>query len=265
MPRLTMLLAAVALVGAAPCTAGDGAGVAPGPVALTVRLPNPGQKIFDVQESMPVKPGPLTLYYPKWIPGDHSPDGPIDEMMGLEITAGGKALAWHRDEVDMFTFHLTVPTGVARIDVRFQFPATDRVTPNLLGLEWNAVALYYAGYPTREEIYQPTLMIPGGWGYASALRTEERSGGRITFEPVPFNTLVDSPVIAGKYIREIDVTPPGSPVHRYLDLVGDDAAAIAIWWSRRRRCSAPSLRHLSLSIDGERLHLERRPRAPPLE
>ena len=90
------------------------------------------------------------------------------------------------------------------------------------------MALYYAGYPTRAEVYRPTLVIPAGWRYASALQTETRSGGRITFAPVPFNTLVDSPVIAGQYFREIDVTPPGSPVHRYLDMVGDEAAAIDI-------------------------------------
>jgi predicted metalloprotease with PDZ domain len=200
----------------------------PGPVELTVELPRPSQRIFDVHEVMPVRPGPLTLYYPQWLPGDHAPDGPIGDMMGLEITAGGKRIAWHRDEVDMFTFRLTVPAGVDRIDVRFQFPADDRITPQLMGLAWNAVALYYAGYPTKTQMYQPTLVIPAGWGYGSALRTVKHSGGRITFEPVPFNTLVDSPVIAGKYFREIDVTPPASPVHRYLDLVGDDAAAVTI-------------------------------------
>ena len=228
MTRLTLLLATAALAGSASCMAAESVARPPGPVALTVRLPRPGQRIFDVHEVMPVRPGPLTLYYPQWLPGDHAPDGPIGDMMGLEITAGGKRIAWHRDEVDMFTFRLTVPAGVDRIDVRFQFPADDRITPQLMGLAWNAVALYYAGYPTRTEIYQPTLEIPADWGYGSALRTEKRSGGRITFEPVPFNTLVDSPVIAGKYFREIDVTPPASPVHRYLDLVGDSAAAVAI-------------------------------------
>jgi predicted metalloprotease with PDZ domain len=208
--------------------AGESAQAPPGPVALTVQLPRPSQQIFDVHEVMPVKPGALTLYYPKWIPGDHAPDGPIEDMMGLEITAGGKRIAWQRDEVDMFAFHLTVPAGVDRIEVRFQFPASDRITPHLMGLAWNVAALYYAGYPTKTQLYQPTIVIPDGWGYASALKTRERRGGRITFKPVPFNTLVDSPVIAGEYFREIDVTPPASPVHRYLDLVGDDAAAIHI-------------------------------------
>jgi predicted metalloprotease with PDZ domain len=228
MKRLTLLFAAAALAGSVSCMAGEITAGPPGPVALTVRLPRPSQQIYLVHEVMPVHPGPLTLYYPKWIPGDHSPDGPIGDMMGLEITAGGKPVAWHRDEVDMFAFHLTVPAGVDRIDVRFEFPQSDRITPNLMGLAWNTVALYYAGYPTRAEIFQPTLVIPADWQYASALKTEKRSGGRVDFEPVPLNTLVDSPVIAGKYFREIDVTPPASPVHRYLDVVGDDAAAIAI-------------------------------------
>ncbi len=148
--------------------------------------------------------------------------------MGLEITAGGKRVAWVRDEVDMFTFHLTVPAGVDRIDIRFEFPAGDRVTPALLGLEWNDVALYQAGYPTNVQMYAPTLEIPANWRYASALTTKESGGGRITFSPVPFNTLVDSPVIAGKYFREADVTPNGSSVHRYLDMVGDSATAVDI-------------------------------------
>jgi predicted metalloprotease with PDZ domain len=228
MTRPILLIAAAALLGSACCAASRSAQASPGPVDLTVRLPDPGQQLFHVHEVMPVEPGSLTLYYPKWIPGDHAPDGPIDQMMGLEITAAGKRIAWHRDDVDMFTFHLTVPAGVNRIDVRFQFPATERITPHLMGLEWNALALYYAGYPTKEEIYHPTMVIPAGWGYASALKTESRSGGRVTFAPVPFNTLVDSPVIAGQYFREIDVTPPGSPVHRYLDLVGDEATALGI-------------------------------------
>ncbi|HEY7886745.1 MAG TPA: hypothetical protein VIC29_00755 [Steroidobacteraceae bacterium] len=228
MTRLTLLLATVALVGSAPSVAAQRVAAPPAPVALTVRLPRPGQEIFQVHEVMPARPGSLTLLYPKWIPGDHAPDGPIEEMMGLEITAGGKRIAWHRDAVDMFAFHLTVPAGVTRIDVRFQFPASDRITPHLMGLEWNTVALYYAGYPTRAQIYRPTLVIPAGWRYASALQTQTRSGGRIAFEPVPFNTLVDSPVIAGQYFREIDVTPPRSSVHRYLDLVGDEAAALDI-------------------------------------
>jgi predicted metalloprotease with PDZ domain len=200
----------------------------PAPVSLTVRLPDPGQKLLYVHEVMPVKPGLLTLYYPKWIPGDHSPDGPIGTMMGLQVTAGGKRIAWHRADVDMFTFHLTIPEGVKQIDIRFQFPSRDRITPHLMDLTWDHVALYQAGYPTKVQTFNPTLVIPEDWGYASALKTVKRSGKRITFHSVSFNTLVDSPVIAGKHFRQVDLTPAGSSVHRHLDMVGDDAAAIDI-------------------------------------
>jgi predicted metalloprotease with PDZ domain len=228
MKRLSWFLTAAALVATISCMGQtDGKGPA-GTAAITVRLPDPKQQILYVHEVMPVRPGPLTLYYPKYIPGDHAPDGPIEAMMGLEITGGGERIPWLRDAVDMFTFHLTVPTGVEQIDIRFQFPASDRVTPNLMGLEWNDVALYQAGSPTRVQMFQPTLEIPAGWRYATALTTAARNGGSITFKPAPFNTLVDSPVIAGKYFRELDVTPTGSAVHRYLDLVGDDAAAVDI-------------------------------------
>jgi predicted metalloprotease with PDZ domain len=228
MKRLSLLVGAVVLVASVSCFGHTDVKGPAGPVALTVRLPHPKQQIFYVDEVMPVRPGPLTLYYPKYIPGDHAPDGPIGTMMGLEITAGGKRIEWLRDQVDMFTFHLTVPAGVHRIDIRFQFPARDRVAPHLMGLEWNVVALYQAGYPTKAQMYDPTLVIPAGWRYATALTTEARSGGRITFKPVSFNTLVDSPVIAGKYFRQIDLTPAGSSVHRYLDMVGDTAASLDI-------------------------------------
>lgn len=228
MKRLSALLAAIALFACIPGIAQTQANAAAGTVELTVRMPHPEQKLLYVHEVMPTEPGPLTLYYPKYIPGDHAPDGPIGTMMGLEISANGKRIAWHRDEVDMFTFHLTVPTGAHQIDIRFEFPAEDRATRNLLDLTWDHVALYRAGLPTKDQLYRPTLVIPADWRHASALTTESASGGRITFKPVPFNTLVDSPVIAGRYFREIDLTPPGSPVHRYLDMVGDDAGVLGI-------------------------------------
>lgn len=228
MKRLGPLLAAVALVASASCIAQENTNDQAGLVALTVSLPDPGQKILYVDEVMPVTPGALTLYYPKWIPGDHSPDGPIDDIMGLEFSGNGQRIAWQRDELDRFTFHLMVPEGVHRLDIGFQFPSQDRVTSNLIDLTWDHVALYRADLPTREQVFQPTLVIPADWQYGSALATDRRDGKRIAFKPVPFNTLVDSPVIAGKYFREIDLTPEGSLVHRYLDMVGDDAKAIAI-------------------------------------
>jgi predicted metalloprotease with PDZ domain len=219
MKRLTWLLGAVAVIACAQASAN---------VTLTVKLPNPGQKLLFVEEAMPVKPGPLTLYYPKWIPGDHSPDGEIEKILGVEFTAGGQRLAWHRDELDKFTFNLTIPEGADRLDIRFEFPARDRITANLIDLTWDAVAFYQSGSPTKTQIYEPSIVIPADWQVGTALQTAKREGATVTFKPVPFNTLVDSPVIAGKYFRSIDVTPAGASVHRFLDMVGDSDASIKI-------------------------------------
>jgi predicted metalloprotease with PDZ domain len=228
MKRLAHLFGAVLLALSAPGMIKANEETRADIVALTVRLPEPGQKLLFVHETIPVKPGALTLLYPKWIPGDHSPDGPIEQIMGLEFSAGGRRIAWRRDEWDRFVFHLTVPEGVRQLDVDFQFPAKERATTNLLDLTWDHVALYQSGSPTKTQIYSPTLVIPADWHYASALETATNDGGRITFKPVAFETLVDSPVIAGKYFRKIDLTPPGSKVPRWLDMVGDSAAAIGI-------------------------------------
>jgi predicted metalloprotease with PDZ domain len=228
MKRLPLFLGTVALAVSASCLGRAVAKAPSGAIELTVRLPDPAQKILYVHEVIPALPGDLILYYPKYIPGDHSPDGPIGSMMGLQVTAGGKRIAWQRDAVDMFTFHVAVPPNTDRIDIHFQFPAPDRITPNLMDLTWDQVALYRAGIPSNAQWFRPTLVIPADWSYASALDTAARDGGRIAFEPVPFNTLVDSPVVAGKYFRQIDLTPAASAVRRFLDLVGDDAAALRI-------------------------------------
>jgi predicted metalloprotease with PDZ domain len=228
MKRLTWLLGAAVLATSMHCSAETGQEVPAGTVALTVRLPDPGQKLLYVHEVMPVKPGALKLYYPKWIPGDHSPDGTVEQVMGLEFTAGGQRIPWQRDELDRFAFHLTVPQGVDRIEIRFQFPGGRHATPSLLDLSWDQVVFYQAGYPTKNLTYQPTLVIPTDWQYDSALETATRDGEQVAFKPVPLNMLVDSPVIAGKYFRKIDLTPAASPVHHDLAMVGDNAQAIAI-------------------------------------
>src|SRR3569833_181584 len=179
MNRLMWLLGAVAFI---VCIADVGAQATADPVALTVRLPNPAQKLLFVEESMPVKPGPLTLYNPKWIPGDHPPDGEIEKVLGLQFTAGGERLAWHRDELDKFTFLLTIPQGVDRLDIRFEFPARDRITANLMDLTWDNVAFYQAGSPTKTQIYQPTIIIPDDRNVGTALQTANHDGATPVFE-----------------------------------------------------------------------------------
>ena len=183
----------------------------PGTIALTVDATDTVRGIFRVTETIPVAAGPLVLLFPKWLPGGHSPSGTIDKFAGLVITAGGKTISWKRDLVDVFAFHLDVPAGTTEITAQFQYlsPTAENqgrvvMTPEMLNLQWDSVALYPAGYFTRGITFKPTAIYPEGWTSATALRPSGPStakGGRVEYAAVAFDTLVDSPVFAGKYAR----------------------------------------------------------------
>ncbi|NUO74290.1 MAG: M61 family metallopeptidase [Frateuria sp.] len=198
----------------------------PGTVTIHVDASDTRQGIFRVHETIPAQAGPLTLLYPQWIPGDHSPSGPIAMLAGLRLSAGGKPLKWTRDEYDVYAFHVDVPAGVSAIDADFQY-LSDRsggyeMTDRMLDLEWNKVALYPAGHYSRRITFAPSVTLPHGWQFGSALeRAGQAQGDTTTFKPVPFNTLVDSPIYAGQYFKRVDLTPAGgAPVH--LDVVADE-------------------------------------------
>lgn len=199
----------------------------PGTVTLHVDANDTAQGIFRVHETIPVKSGALTLLYPQWIPGDHSPTGPIAMLAGLKLSAGGKPLMWKRDKYNVFAFHVDVPEGVSSIDAQFQYLSgrTDgegfEFTDRMMDMEWSKVSLYPAGYFTRGITYAASITLPHGWQFGTALETASQSGETTTFKPVTFNNLVDSPVYAGQYFKRVDLTPSGgAPVH--LDIVADE-------------------------------------------
>src|SRR5580692_10321817 len=103
-------------------------------ISLTVDATKTQQKILRSHEVIPVKPGPLTIYYPKWIPGEHGPNGPITSVTGLKFEGNGKVIPWQRDLLDVFTFHVDIPQGVSKLDASFDFiepegnSATDKLT-----------------------------------------------------------------------------------------------------------------------------------------
>jgi predicted metalloprotease with PDZ domain len=191
-------------------------------------------KIVRVHMEMPVKPGPLTLYYPKWIPGEHAPDGPIANVTGLKFESGGATIPWRRDLLDVFTFHVDVPRGADSLEVSFDyieptggpFSGGASATDKLAVFAWNQDVLYPAGMAIKDIVYQTTLRLPEGWKYATPLPVDHESGAEISFKPVDLERLVDSPVIAGEYLNVVDVTPPGEPIHHELDLAGDSAASV---------------------------------------
>jgi len=202
----------------------------PGTIAIHVDASDTRQGIFRVHETIPVEPGKLTLLYPEWIPGNHSPSGPIAMLAGLKLSANGKPVAWKRDKYDVYAFHLDVPAGATMLDADFQYLSPRdggyEMTDRMLMLEWDKLSLYPAGHYTRDIRFAPSVTLPQGWRFGSALERAggsqaSQSGDSTTFKPVSYNTLVDSPMYAGRYFRRVDLNPGGkAPVH--LDVVADE-------------------------------------------
>jgi predicted metalloprotease with PDZ domain len=198
----------------------------PGTLSLQVDASDTVQGIFRAHETIPVKAGAFTLLYPQWIPGDHSPTGPISMLAGLSISANGKAIPWKRDEYNVYAFHLDIPDGVSSIDVSYQYLSgrTDNegfeITDRMMDMEWSKVVLYPAGYFSRDITFAPSVTLAHGWQLGTALETASQSGDVVTFKPVTLNNLVDSPIYAGLYFKRVDLNPGGdTPVH--LDIVAD--------------------------------------------
>jgi predicted metalloprotease with PDZ domain len=197
-------------------------------ISLSVDATKTPQKLLHAHLVMPVQAGTLTVYYPKWIPGEHGPDGPISSLTGLKFEAGGKVVPWKRDLLDVFTFHVDVPAGVTKLEASYDFiePVGLSATDKLMVLEWNQVVLYPAGVPADQLIYEAKLTVPEGWKFGTPLPVASQAGNEVSFKPISLDLLVDSPVIAGEYYRAIDLTPAGEPVHHEIDMVADSEVAL---------------------------------------
>jgi predicted metalloprotease with PDZ domain len=199
----------------------------PGTICLNVDATDLSQQIFRVRMSIPVKPGPLTLLYPQWLPGNHGPSGPLTQLAGLKFSANGKPVEWTRDPVQVFAFHVNVPEGANTLEAEYQYlspldgnQGRITMTDDILGVQWPSVTLYPAGYVARKITVQPNLKLPAGWQYGTALETAERVGDEVRFKPTELETLVDSPLFAGRYFKRIDLAP-GAKVPVMLDIVAD--------------------------------------------
>ena len=206
-----------------------------GPITIVVDATEAPRKILHARLNIPTRQGPQTLLYPKWIPGEHGPTGPITDLAGLKITGGGNAIPWHRDDVEMCAFHLDVPAGVTVLDVSLDFllpagtegfSAAASSTANLVVLSWNQVLLYPEGYRSDDLTYIASLRIPVGWKFGTALPlATAQNSGTISFNPASLTTLVDSPVIAGSHFRTIKLTESTAPSFQ-IDMVSDSEAAL---------------------------------------
>jgi predicted metalloprotease with PDZ domain len=199
------------------------------PITLSVDLTDAPRKILHATEVMPVTPGPLTVVYPKWIPGEHGPTGPIENMAGFFITANGQPVKWERDKVDMFAYHVTVPQGVTKLEMKIDFLASSSLSgfsaggstsENLALLSWNTLLVYPADTDASQVMFTPSITIPSGWKFGTALDKDGGSGQMTTFKTVSLEQLIDSPVLAGRYFREVPLAPEITPKH-YLDMAAD--------------------------------------------
>ncbi len=199
------------------------------PIQIAVDLSDAPRRLLHARLSIAVKPGPLTLLYPKWIPGEHSPSGPVENLAGITFQAGERPLPWRRDEVNMYAFHLEVPPATSRLDVHVDFLATPTTTgfsagasttANLCVLSWNTLLLYPEGADPASLQVQPSVKLPLDWHLGSALIGSSIDGSTTHFEPVSIATLVDSPVLTGRFFKEIPLAPEITPRH-YLDVAAD--------------------------------------------
>jgi predicted metalloprotease with PDZ domain len=205
----------------------------PPTVTISVDASTAPRKIFHASLTIPATAGDLTLYYPKWIPGEHAPDGPVIDLAGLKFSAAGKLLKWRRDLLDGFTLHVDVPPGVTEIAAELDFlsPATfeggfsagSSATDKLAIISWNQVLLYPKGFKSDDINYSVSLRIPQGWKFGTPLPIASQNGNEIKFATVSLTTLVDSPVITGEFLK---VVPLAQDPVTEMDIAADSAAAL---------------------------------------
>jgi predicted metalloprotease with PDZ domain len=205
-------------------------------IRLRVDLTDAPRNLYHAKLSIPARPGAMTLVFPKWIPGNHRPSGPIAALTGIHMEAEGKALVWQRDDVDMYAFHVTVPEGVPGIDVSLDAITSNdsaggggpAASSNLLDLNWNAVVLYPQGADSDAVEFIPSIKLPAGWKFGTALTPSHTFGDEVEFAPVSLTTLVDSPLIAGEHYRRIELTAGSNKPTHVMDLVADSEEDLAM-------------------------------------
>jgi predicted metalloprotease with PDZ domain len=202
------------------------------PITLLLDAVQAPRKLLHVRLEIPVAAGNLTLVYPKWLPGEHGPTGPLANLVDLHLSASGKEVSWQRDPLDMFQLHVVVPAGatqlVAEADFLYpgeggNFTSGPGATDALAVINWNSVALYPAGTSADALRIAPSLRLPAGWSSATSLTKEAETDGLIRFAPVSLTTLIDSPVLAGAHLVDLDLGTHHGVAH-HLSIAADRAA-----------------------------------------
>lgn len=206
------------------------------PVELEVDLRDAPRRVYHSRMEFPVKPGPLTLVYPKWIPGEHSPNGPIVDVTGVQFRGNGQGISWRRDDMDLYAFHCNIPAGVTIMEATLDYLLPKEVgiagspsaTAQVAVLPWNLVVLYPEGAKTDDVMFSASIRVPSGWKFATALNTVSASSAdSATFETISLTRLVDSPLLAGAFFKTYDISPGQKPEHR-LNIAADSAIATSL-------------------------------------
>jgi predicted metalloprotease with PDZ domain len=212
-----------------------GAAAAPH-ITLALDATDAPRKIFHAQLTIPAAPGTLTLYYPKWIPGEHAPSGPVVDLAGLKFTGNGQLLKWRRALDDNWTILVEVPAGVQEVHASLDFlspvsgdealfSAGASATEKLALISWNQVLLYPKGWTADQLTYSASVRLPAGWKFGTPLPVASQSGEEIQFSPVSLYTLVDSPVITGEYLKIVPLNPGLTPPVE-MDIAADSPGAL---------------------------------------
>ena len=226
-----------------------------GAIELDVDLTNVTDRVLHVHERIPVERGAkeLVLLYPQWIPGNHSPTGPISRIAGIITSVDGKRVQWVRDQVNVYAFHVPLAAGANSVDLEFDYLSPNKqaegrieISSAIADLEWNEVVMYPAGYFSRDIPVNATLKLPQGWKYATALETASEQGSTLKFKQTTLNTLVDSPLYAGIHFKRVDLSPtPTNIVH--LDVFADEEKDLEITPDELQK-------HKQLAIEADKLY-----------
>jgi predicted metalloprotease with PDZ domain len=236
--RLALLLSLLSVLVPVSVLAADGLAQASGAhatqtITLTVDATEAPRKLFHAREVIPVSPGPLTLYYPQWIPGEHGPTGPINNLSGLAFTVNGKPLPWRRDPVDMYAFHLDVLQGATAVEASLEFLAPtftggftsgSSTTSHLAVFSWNWLLLSPQVTQADDLLVNASVRLPTGWKFSTGLPIDRESGDEVTFRTANLTTLIDSPVLAGEHFRAIPLSTANPAVE--MDIAADSPAAL---------------------------------------
>jgi predicted metalloprotease with PDZ domain len=233
---LLLTFASLCALGSLPARAGEpNAGAvsfatAAHPMTLVLDARDAARGLMFAHLEIPARPGPFTLVYPKWIPGEHGPTGPLNDLAALHISANGRTLSWERDLLDMYAFHIDVPPGAATLDVDFDVllnaPPDDVMASNHTAVvNWNRDLLYQQDTNSAEVFVRPSIILPDGWDFGTALPVARRSGTRVDFAEVTLRTLVDSPLDLGRYAKHIRLWSNGQSV-TILDVFADDPESL---------------------------------------